>query len=505
MKKSIITFFSLLIGMFSVLLAQEYIIQRSIISGGGNTISNPSYTLKNSIGQPTVGKISNFEYTSYPGFWHPIYVEPLPPGWTQLESMPTNIAGKYVKDGGALVGADESKSGVILYAFRGNKSKQFFKYDAGWTPKETLLYGTKPPPDTLKINKKGVGKGASMCYDGDHTIYATKGNGTRELWAYDMASDAGWTAKAFVPVPKALKGGTSIVYLNGKVYLLAGGQKKTDLNNFYVYNTTDNTWTTGPSIALGVNMKPFKDGSCITELNGDIYALKAGDKGNYFYKYDTTLTTWSASDSMPLWDSLYGKYKKKLLVKDGAAMANDGSTIYVVKGGGTNVMWTYIPIMKAGWTRSDSIPRLNKKSVVKTGGAMAYANEAVYLLKGNNTPEFWRYVSEEKSKVKGQRSNLTENVGQVLSLANLKVCPTISVVPNPFSKQTTIQYAVPISGKVSIKLYNTNGRLIEIMNDGYINAGTYTMNFNAKNLANGIYFLQYEDRINRTEIKLIVK
>ena len=96
-----------------------------------------------------------------------------------------------------------------------------------------------------------------------------------------------WTAKSFVPVPKALKGGTSIAYLNGKVYLLAGSQKKTDPNNFYIYDVASNTWTPGASIALGPSLKPFKDGSCITELGGDIYALKGGDKGNYFYKYDT--------------------------------------------------------------------------------------------------------------------------------------------------------------------------------------------------------------------------
>jgi hypothetical protein len=498
MKKPIIIFFSALIGISSSLIAQDYIIQRDVINGGGNTISNPNYILKNSIGQPTIGKITNPTYNLYSGFWYPTYIPPLVPGWTLQDSLPTGVNSKYVKDGGSMVGV-----GNDLYAFRGNKSLEFYKYDGSWSVPnaiESLHYGYKP--GTTTINKKKIGKGASLYWNGDSIIYATKGNGTIEFWAYNLNHNT-WTAKCSVPVPKSLKGGTSIVYLNGKVYLLAGNQKKTDPNNFYVYNVLTNTWTTGPSIALGPSSKPFKDGSCITELGGNIYALKAGDKGNYFYAYDTTTNLWATSDSMPLGDSLYGKWKKKLLVKDGAAMINDGSVIYMVKGGGTNVLWKYLPGAPGVWTRSDSIPRLNKKSVPKTGAALAYANGAVYLLKGNNTPEFWRYVATEKSKDKAQESKVIQTVSAQSIFPNLQ--SLFEITPNPFSKQTTIRYTVPISGKVSLKLYNTTGRLVETLKNEYTNAGSYTLNIDNWKIAKGIYFLRYNDNTNQKEIKLIVE
>jgi hypothetical protein len=82
---------------------------------------------------------------------------------------------------------------------------------------------------------------------------------------------------------------------------------------------------------------------------------------------------------------------------------------------------------------------------------------------------------------------------------------SFKVTPNPFTKLTTIRYTVPISGRVTIKLYNAIGRLVETMNDGYLNAGTYTINLSAKNLAKGIYFLKYETNTNRAELKLIVQ
>ena len=214
-----------------------------------------------------------------------------PTGWAQKESMPVNNDGKSIKDGGALVAV-----GSNLYAFRGTKTKEFKRYSstdkAGWTDMETIPFGYKYPLAVPpKVNKKYPGKGAALCYDGLNTIYATKGNGTWEFWAYDLLSDAGWTAKAFIPSLQKIKGGTSMAFKGGKVYLLAGAQKKDNLNNFFAYDPTQDTvggspWTilTGAPItppATG-KAKPFKDGSCISVIGNTIYALKGGDKYNFY-------------------------------------------------------------------------------------------------------------------------------------------------------------------------------------------------------------------------------
>ncbi len=430
----------------------------------------------------------------------------LPPAafWQRKADIPTAVSGKGVKDGGSLVGVSSGKTNN-LYAFRGNKSNEFYKWTPNtWNAKCTLAYGLKPliPIDSTKINKKRVGKGGSLCYDGNDIIYATKGNSTTEFWAYSISGNT-WTAKAFVTVPKALKGGTSIVYLNGKVYLLAGNQKKTDLNNFYVYDVASNIWTAGAPITLGPSIKVFKDGSCITELNGDIYALKGGDKGNYFYAYDTATTIWSVSDSMPLGDSLLGKWKKKLLVKDGAAMTNDGNTIYMIKGGGYNVFWKYVPA--SGWSRFESIPRFDKKSVPKTGAAITCVGGYIYLLKGNNTIEMWSYGPLYGDKVVTNTPVTRTNTAVMTENTTTTHTFSFDVTPNPFSKLTTVRYTVPVAGNVSVKLYSTTGRLITTVYDGYLNEGNHTTNLMITNISNGVYFLRYEDKTNRAEIKLIVK
>ncbi len=434
-------------------------------------------------------------------------------GWSRQLDILSNVGGKGVKDGGALVGIASGKTNNV-YAFRG-KSREFYHYTPNtWTPADSIPNGVKVT-DPTKINKKVVAKGASMCFDEDHTIYATKGNGTKEFWAYDIAADSNrWTAKAFVSVPKGLKGGTSIRWYDGKVYLLAGNQKKTDPNNFFVYDPTADTvngtpWTALASLPVlsGTKQVVWKDGSSIIEVGGTFYALKANIKPNRFFSYDMGLNTWTelTGDTIPPFDSLLtngvGKLKKVYL-KDGAATTTDGSVIYATKGGGYNFVWKYTPGL--GWSRSDSVPRVDKKSVIKTGGAMTYVGGYIYLLKGNNTLEMWSYGPiAAKSEVLSQMplTAQTVNASQSEPVSNLSALFNIS--PNPFQALTTIRYTVPVSGNVSIKLYNAAGSMIQTIHNGYLNAGNYTTTLS--NIASGIYFVRYENSINRAEIKLIVK
>jgi len=440
---------------------------------------------------------------------------PLPPtpGWSQKESIPHAPDlrdGKYVKDGGALT-VERGK----IYALYGNKSWQFYKYTSGlpgfWTQLESVPYGPKPT-DPNKINKKKPSKGGALCAESNR-IYATKGNGTTEFWAYliddeDTLPADTWIQLTSVPVRKGLKGGTSILHWGRqhfhKIYLLAGGQKKTD-SLFFAYNINADTsggtpWETLPSIPKTPDNKAFKDGSCIVLADKKIWALKGGGKYNTFWMYDSVAKTWTERETIPMVHPDIGRKKK---VKAGGAMTVCDDLIYAIKGGGSNEFWAYNPD-DSTWTPKDTIPRLNKKSVPKGGAALTEHDDMVWLLKGNNTPEFWKYTPEAETRNMKQEAR-NKLVGQGFSLANLKVCPTISIVPNPLTKHATIRYTVPISGKVTVKLYNATGKLVEILNDNYLNAGIYTTTLSTKNLAKGIYFLRYNDNTNQKEIKLIVQ
>jgi photosystem II stability/assembly factor-like uncharacterized protein len=64
--------------------------------------------------------------------------------------------------------------------------------------------------------------------------------------------------------------------------------------------------------------------------------------------------------------------------------------------------------------------------------------------------------------------------------------------PNPFNPSTIISYTLPSASKIKLILYNTLGQTIKVLENGFKNAGSYSVNFNADDLPSGIYFYKLE-------------
>lgn len=78
--------------------------------------------------------------------------------------------------------------------------------------------------------------------------------------------------------------------------------------------------------------------------------------------------------------------------------------------------------------------------------------------------------------------------------------------PNPFNPFTTIQYALPQRSHVTLTVYSTLGQKVALLVNGEVNAGHHEMQFNASNLASGVYLyrLTAADFI-QTRAMLLVK
>ncbi len=55
---------------------------------------------------------------------------------------------------------------------------------------------------------------------------------------------------------------------------------------------------------------------------------------------------------------------------------------------------------------------------------------------------------------------------------------------------TTIEYSIPQTAIVSLKVYDILGREIKTLVNQYQDKGKHEVNFNASNLASGVYFYQ---------------
>jgi hypothetical protein len=76
--------------------------------------------------------------------------------------------------------------------------------------------------------------------------------------------------------------------------------------------------------------------------------------------------------------------------------------------------------------------------------------------------------------------------------------------PNPFNSSTTIEYTIPKTSKVDLKLYDITNRIVGTLVNLNQNPGTYRVKLDASKLASGIYFYRLNAGTFSTTNKLSV-
>ena len=64
--------------------------------------------------------------------------------------------------------------------------------------------------------------------------------------------------------------------------------------------------------------------------------------------------------------------------------------------------------------------------------------------------------------------------------------------PNPFNPSTRIKYSVPESGNIRLSVYNTVGEEVAVLVNGFSQAGSFDVTFDASNLSTGVYLYKLQ-------------
>ncbi|MFH0920520.1 MAG: LamG-like jellyroll fold domain-containing protein [Fibrobacterota bacterium] len=80
----------------------------------------------------------------------------------------------------------------------------------------------------------------------------------------------------------------------------------------------------------------------------------------------------------------------------------------------------------------------------------------------------------------------------------------LAVSPNPFNPLARIRFSLPVSGEVTVAVFDVRGRCAAIPVSGVLKAGNHTVNFSGKGLASGLYFICLETSGRMLRVKQVL-
>ncbi len=64
--------------------------------------------------------------------------------------------------------------------------------------------------------------------------------------------------------------------------------------------------------------------------------------------------------------------------------------------------------------------------------------------------------------------------------------------PNPFNPTTVIGFALPVESRVTMRVYNLVGQVVDVLADGTLGAGNRQVEWNAASFPSGVYLVKLE-------------
>jgi hypothetical protein len=364
----------------------------------------------------------------------------------------------------------------------------------------------------------------SLCGIDSNSTFSFENN------AYSSLTNS-WSPKS---APSLVRYEASAQTVNGKIYFMGGFDGSVSpLNRNDIYDIATNSWSVGPTIpqsiadfACGV----YKD-SLIYIIGGWDSLSAATNNVHIFNTYTNAWTSGTTKTGIATYGVRCGIYKNKIVAvggSDGTSPRTDAMLGVINPANPNAITWSALPNYPGFHVlrhSGNSIYKDELPLVIFTSGDTAgYSNLGVTY----STNETWGYDLSSNSwkigpakitatndnmnllgavfndslymiSVGGYNATKPLNVNEWLNLGpdtsshTMRIAQTklsdasVGVFPNPFTEKTTITLTLAKEQKVSISVYDINGKFVAELTNKNLSEGNHNLVWNANGASSGIY------------------
>lgn len=119
-----------------------------------------------------------------------------------------------------------------------------------------------------------------------------------------------------------------------------------------------------------------------------------------------------------------------------------------------------------------------------------------FIFSNDTTGSYYTYLIETQTTYSEPKYFLyfrSNGISDINNATNKSIPETFNLYqnyPNPFNPMTKIRFSIPKYSYVTLKVYNASGQEVATLVKKTIPAGNYEINWDANNMASGIYFYQ---------------